>query len=376
MNGQLVAGFEKRFQDQAVITARLKVPVNEFSTTVLFGPSGCGKTTILRSLAGLEQPQAGRITFDDEVWLDAERSICRSPQERGIGFCFQEYALFPHLTVSQNIGYGLRSDGPRLHARVAEMLERLQLAGLEHRFPYQISGGQQQRVALARALARQPRLLLLDEPLSALDATLRDELRTTLRGLLRDFSVPVVLVTHDRMEAIALADQVVVLDGGRVEQSGSIEDVFSRPRNSIVARIVGIETVMTGDVINICDGLATVDVRGVYLTAVAPSERQQTEPQHAKLQQAEKQQKVHVCIRGEDVTLQNGEPGTQSSRNHLAGTITWITPEGPLLRVGIDCGFPLTALVTRPAREELRLQIGNRITASIKAPAIHLMPMR
>lgn len=361
MSGKLVTHFQKRFSGSAVIHARLELPVNEFSTTVLFGPSGCGKTTILRSLAGLERPESGTITFNEEVWLDAERSICRSPQERGVGFCFQEYALFPHLTVSQNIGYGLRAKGTERDRTVAGMLERFQLEGLEHRFPHQISGGQQQRVALARVLVRQPRLLLLDEPLSALDATLRDELRTKLRQLLSSFGIPVVLVTHDRTEAIALADQVIVMDAGRVEQSGAVEEVFSKPLNSKVARIVGIETVETGEVIEVSDGLATVDVRGVRLIAVAPSDPTP---------------KVHVCIRGEDVTLQNGEQGTQSSRNHLAGTIKWITPEGPLLRVGIDCGFELTALVTRPACEELGLRVGDHITATIKAPSIHLMPMR
>src|SRR5690606_35978694 len=140
--------------------------------------------TILRSLAGLERPEWGTITFDKEVWLDTERSICRTPQERGIGFCFQEYALFPHLTVSQNIGYGLRGAAEQRRRTIAGMLERFQLEGLEHRFTHQISGGQQQRVALARVLVRQPGLLLLDEPLSALDATLRNDLRTKLRQLL------------------------------------------------------------------------------------------------------------------------------------------------------------------------------------------------
>jgi len=232
MSEKLVARFEKRFRDGAAINAQLEIPVGEFSTTVLFGPSGCGKTTFLRSLAGLERPQTGNITFNGEVWLDTERSICRSPQDRGIGFCFQEYALFPHLSVRQNIGYSLRGDRLSRRSKTDEMLRRFQLDELADRFPHQIFGGQRQRVALARALVRQPRLLLLDEPLSALDATLRDELRTKLRGLLTASGIPVVLVTHDRMEAIALADQVIVMDGGRVEQSGRVEDVFSRPLNA------------------------------------------------------------------------------------------------------------------------------------------------
>lgn len=361
MNGELVARFEKRFPGGAVIQAQLELPAKEPSTTVLFGPSGCGKTTILRSLAGLERPESGTITFNDEIWLDAARSICRSPQERGIGFCFQDYALFPHLTIGQNIGYGLSRNDPQRQPAIDGMLERFELTGLEQRYPHQISGGQQQRVSLARVLVRQPRLLLLDEPLSALDASLRDELRTRLRHLLSGLGILVVLVTHDRREAIALADRVIVMEHGRIEQSGPVEEVFSKPRNPTVARIVGVETVETGEVIEIRDGLATVAVRGVPLIAVAP---------------AGSPRRVHVCIKGEDVTLQKDVHGTQSSRNHLAGTVQWITPEGPLLRVGLDCGFELTALVTRPAREELGLQPGDRITASIKAPAIHLIPLR
>lgn len=361
MTRGLVARFQKRYEQGPVIDAHLELPSHQFSTTVLFGPSGCGKTTILRSLAGLERPESGVITFDDDVWLDTERGICRAPQERGIGFCFQEYALFPHLTVGQNVGYGLRGQGPDRQRVVSQMLDHMQLDGLAERYPQQISGGQQQRVALARVLVRKPSLLLLDEPLSAIDSTLRDELRTTLRQQLSEFGIPVVLVTHDRQEAMALADQLVVLIAGQIEQSGPVEEVFSRPRNSTVARIVGIETVLIGEILSVTDGLATVNVCGTRLIAVAP---------------AEGQRRVHVGIRGEDVILQSGEPRIESSRNHLKGIIRWITPEGPLLRVGIDCGFELTSLVTRPACEELRLRVGDPIVASIKASAVHLMPMR
>lgn len=361
MTGELVAEFEKRFPGGAIVNARLRSPASGFSTTVLFGPSGCGKTTILRSLAGLERPESGMIAFDKEIWLNSGQSISLSPQQRGVGFCFQEYALFPHLTVSQNIGYGVRQSRRERERIVSGMLERFQLTELGSRYPHQISGGQQQRVALARVLVRKPRLLLLDEPLSALDTTLRDELRIRIRQLLGEFGIPVVLVTHDRMEAISLADQVVVMDGGRIEQSGPVEQVFSRPQNSNVARIVGIETVVAADVIGVSDGLATVDARGVRLLAVAP---------------AGLQRKVHVCIKGENVILQKGEPGAQSSRNLFPGTIRWILPEGPLLRVGIDCGFELTALVTRSASEELKLGIGERTMVSIKASSIHLIPCR
>lgn len=360
MTGELVARFEKRFARGATITVDLRLPVNGFSVTALFGPSGCGKTTVLRCLAGLEQPNDGVIEFDGRPWFSSAPQLSLSPQQRDIGFLFQDYALFPHLNVAQNIGFGLRADGDSdRHDRVTQMLDLFELSGLGPRYPHQISGGQQQRVALARVLARQPKLLLLDEPLSALDATLREQLRRELRRLLADFGIPVIVVTHDRTEAIALADRVVVMESGRIRQTGSMQDVFTRPSDLAVARIVGVETVVTGEVLNIEGGLATVKVGDSKLIAVAPTPAAP---------------KVHVCIKGEDVALQKGTPTESSVRNHLAATITSLTPEGPLVRVSLDCGFDLTALVTRPASEELHLQVGDHITAMLKAPAIHLIP--
>lgn len=228
MSDQLVARFEKRFDRGVTIAAEVTAPANRFSITVLFGPSGCGKTTILRCLAGLERPESGRIEFAGQTWFDADRRICLSPQQRDIGFLFQEYALFPHLTVADNVGYSLVSasrDDRR--NRIDEMLKRFDLEGLGQRYPRQISGGQQQRVALARSLARRPKVLLLDEPLSALDSDLRDQLRAELRDRLADFAIPVVLVTHDRTEAASLADQVLVLSEGRITRFGAPADVFA-----------------------------------------------------------------------------------------------------------------------------------------------------
>ena len=177
--------------------------------------------------------------------------------------------------------------------------------------------------------------------------------------MLGEFAIPVLVVTHDRTEAIALADQVVVMQAGRVRQSGSVAEVFSRPVDSDVARIVGVETVELGEIAGVSDGLATIRVKNVSLIAVAP-----TTPTH----------RVHVCIKGEDVVLQRKMPEQTSVRNHLPGVILWMTPEGPLVRIGLDCGFALTALVTRPACEELQLQVGQQIVALFKAPAIHLIP--
>ncbi len=235
----LTAEFERRFYKGPTIQVALQRPVDSFSVTALVGPSGCGKTTVLRCLAGLDVPRTGRISCGNDVWFDGQGNICRRPQQRGIGYLFQEYALFPHLTVFDNIAFGLANiEKGAARQRIIDLVSVLQLAGLEGRYPHELSGGQQQRAALARTVAPRPRLLLLDEPLSALDATTRSELRQELRRLLVEWRIPTIVVTHDPAEVVALADEVVVLVDGRVRQSGAVTDVFSCPADSDVARIV------------------------------------------------------------------------------------------------------------------------------------------
>src|SRR5579863_5258051 len=212
MTSVLTADFERRFAGGPTIEAALCRPAAEFSVTAIVGASGCGKTTVLRCLAGLDAPQRGRVSFGDEVWFDATRRINRRPQQRGVGYLFQEYALFPHLSVFANVAYGLtRSCRNDVSRRVGELLEMLQLGGLGGRFPHELSGGQQQRVALARTVAPRPRLLLLDEPLSALDLPTRAELRGGLRQLLAKWGIPTIVVTHDPHEVTSFADEVIVL---------------------------------------------------------------------------------------------------------------------------------------------------------------------
>ena len=359
MTTDLVARFQKRLVRGATIDIDFIQSTTGFSVTALIGPSGCGKTTMLRCLAGLTTPDEGAIQICDQTWFSSQTKTNLSPQQRDIGFLFQNYALFPHLTVEDNIGFGLRqkTDVAR-RFRVTEIVKLFDLTGLEQRFPRQLSGGQQQRVALGRALARRPRLLLLDEPLSALDAMLREQLRVELRQMLGEFQTPVILVTHDRVEAISLADRVAVMDAGKIEQIGSIQDVFSRPSNAKLARLVGVETVVAGEIEKIDDGLATVRVGPASLLAVAP-------PTPTPM--------VYVCIKGEDVSLSKDFNDTTTVRNQLPAIIKSLTPEGPLIRVVVDCGFDLTALITRPSNEDLKLNVGTRVTAMIKAPAIHLI---
>jgi molybdate transport system ATP-binding protein len=230
MADTLTADFTKQYAGGAVIHGALGLPCRAHSITVLFGPSGCGKTTVLRCLAGLERPEQGRIQFGDECWFDAETRVCLTPQQRGIGCVFQDYALFPHLNVTANIAYGLaKVTQAERQSRMEDIIARYDLGGVARQFPRQLSGGQQQRVALARAVVCRPRLLLLDEPLSALDTALREDLRADLCQQLRALEIPVLLVTHDRQEARLLADQLVVMHGGKVQQAGTAADVFTRP---------------------------------------------------------------------------------------------------------------------------------------------------
>jgi molybdate transport system ATP-binding protein len=356
----LNARFALRFAGGPEIAAALELPLDPPRVTVLFGPSGCGKTTVLRCLAGLERPQSGEIRFGEERWFDAASGQSLPPQQRGIGFVFQDYALFPHLDVAGNVGFGLgRLPAGERRARVAAMLARLGLEGLAGRRPRELSGGQQQRVALARALVREPRLLLLDEPLAALDAVLRDSLRDELRQLLLQASTPALVVTHDRNEALVLGDDLVVMSQGRVLQTGPVLDVFNRPVDAEVARIVGVETRQPGRIVAVHDGLVEVEVGRTRLMAVAPPGTGQD---------------VLVCLRGEDVILQR-DPGPASSvRNRLAARVVGVQPAVPLTRIELDAGFPLFAWVTRPACEELGLVPGERITALFKASAVHLLP--
>ena len=361
---RLTAHFEKTYASGATVRLAHEQPAEGFSVTALYGPSGCGKTTALRCLAGLERPESGAIRWGGQTWFDSSRRIFLPPQRRGVGLMFQDYALFPHLSVEKNIAYGLSGTGkPERRRRVAHLLELMRLEGMGGRLPRHLSGGEQQRVALARVLAPRPRLVLLDEPLSALDGPTRTALRRELRRLLEQFNTPVVLVTHDHTEALALADHVLVMGRGGVLQSGPIDEVFSRPAGPEVARMVGIEVIVPGRVLRVAEGMATVEVGRAHV--VAPAEGA-----------IEGHVNVYVCIRPEDVVLQRGPVPPSSVRNHLGGRIVSVRPDGPLVRVQVDCGFELLATITRTASDELGLQEGQAIIASIKAAAIHLLPRR
>jgi molybdate transport system ATP-binding protein len=360
MAAEVAIDITKTFPGRAPISAALTFRLEQATSLVLFGPSGSGKTTVLRSIAGLEWPERGTIRYISRTWLDTGSRIRVSPQERRIGYMSQDYALFPTYSVRGNIAYGLGELSSADRAkRVEEMVELFQLRGLEAAKPGELSGGQQQRVALARAVAPRPQLLLLDEPLSALDAPTRLQLRGELRSLLKQLALPSMIVTHDWAEALTLGDVIGVMGDGQVLQVGLPQDVFSRPKNADVAQIVGVETVVQGHVIEQANGLATVRVNGTALKGLGSDEIGSP---------------VFVCIRAEDVVLEQPGRGMTSARNHLDGKVSEIIPQGVMVHVKIECGFPLVAMVTRGALEDLSLNVGSPVTAAMKAGAVHLVP--
>ena len=328
--------------------------------TAVFGPSGAGKTSLLDLIAGLRRARSAFIQLDDNVLVDTSKHYSVPTRRRGIGYVPQDLALFPHLSVRQNVLYGRNSrvaaDPLFSFERVVEVLE---IQPLISRGVKGLSGGEKQRVALARALLSSPRLLLLDEPLASLDAPLKEKIIPYLARIRDEFQIPMLCVTHDRFEALALADEIVVLVDGKVMQTGPVLDVFNRPTSAEVARFVGVETLQPGQVTDVNEGLAAVSVNRATLTAVAPLTASR---------------EVFVCIRGEDVILQRDAVVASSVRNRLPACIVALRTEGALVRVELDAGFPLFALVTRPACIELGLRAGESITALIKTPAIHLVP--
>lgn len=231
---------EKKFGDvHALKAADLKIPAGSFTT--LLGPSGCGKTTLLRLIAGLETPDAGEILIDDEFIFSGSKKISHPIHRRNFGMVFQDFALWPHLTVFENVAFGLRASKQKknLRIRVQEALRSVKLEGLELRFPHQLSGGQQQRVAFARAVVTRPQLVLFDEPLSALDAVLRDEMRLELISLVKNMGITALYVTHDQTEAMSMSDEVVVMQGGNILQTGSPEEIYRKPTHPFVAHFIG-----------------------------------------------------------------------------------------------------------------------------------------
>jgi len=330
--------------------------------TAIFGPSGSGKTTLLDLIAGLRHPESAFIQLGEQVLIDTAKGFSLPPHQRGIGYVPQDLALFPHLSVRQNLLYGAKPGGSAdslfSFNRVTEVLE---VQSLISRGVGDLSGGEKQRVALARALLASPRLLLLDEPLASLDAPLKARIIPFLTRIRDEFHIPMLYVTHDRFETLALADEMVVLVEGAVRQTGSVQEVFSRPANVAVAGLLTVETVVPGQIVKADDELTTVAVGSTKLIAVAQGFPANTS-------------QVHVCIRAEDVIVVKGSQSPSSARNQLPATVVSMSQEGPLMRIELDCGFKLTVVLTKQACEELAIKNGDPLFALVKAPHVHLIP--
>jgi len=250
----------------------VSISVPAAKVAALLGPSGSGKTTLLRAVAGLETPHRGSIRIGDNVLFDAAAKVDEPPEARGLGLVLRSYALWPHRTVFENIAYGLKLRHVRaadIKARVEGTLDKIGLKHLSRRYPHQISGEQQQRVALARALIYEPAVILLDEPLANLDPKLRDEARAWLRHLIVSLRLSALLVTHDQVEAMAMADRIVLLNGGRVEQQGSPVELYAQPATLFAAQFMGNNNRLEGSLVERADKRAVIDVMGVRLEGVA-----------------------------------------------------------------------------------------------------------
>jgi molybdate transport system ATP-binding protein len=314
-------------------------------TFALVGPSGAGKTSVLRAVAGLIRPERGRIALGERVLFDAAARIDRPPEERRVGLVFQEYALFPHMTVEGNVAYAGR-------ARTAELLERFRIAHLAKARPGELSGGERQRVGLARALAREPEVLLLDEPLSALDTHTRAGVRAELKELLDQLDLPVLLVTHDFQDAAVLADRGAVLVDGRLRQIGTPTELIAAPADAFVASFTG-ANLLSGRARLGPDGLTqvTLDEGNILYSvddAIGP---------------------VDVAVYPWDVSIAR-EPSHDSALNHLRGPISSLVPLGNRARVQVG---GLVAEVTTASVDRLALKPGDLVVASFKAAATRLV---
>jgi molybdate/tungstate transport system ATP-binding protein len=336
-------------QEFSLVDIDLKIEEGEYF--VLLGPTAAGKTLLLELIAGFYIPDKG------EIWIDGEKVTRLPPEERGVGFVYQDYALFPHLTVRENVEFGLhlRKDNSA-RARAELLLDELGVAHLAHRRPSTLSGGEQQRVAIARALATNPRILLLDEPLGALDLRTQEKTRRELKRVQRERGITAIHVTHSQSEAVVLADRIGVMMEGRIVQVGTPSEVFSRPSNRVVADFLGVENILSGEIVSHREGIAVVDTGGAELQVVTSLSGG----------------KVEVFIRPEDVILSKN-PINTSARNLLECRVEEVISEGALARVILD--RDITALVTRRSLEEMKIEQGSRVFATFKASAPHIIPL-
>ena len=334
--------------------------------TILFGASGSGKTTTLKAISGIVRPDAGRIAIDNEVLFDSAERVDLPIRARGVGFVFQDLALFPHLSALANVEFGMSGlSRAERRQRAQATMEALRISHTTERKPRQISGGEAQRVALARALASQPRILLLDEPLSAIDEATKRGIIADLKSINRELRLPIVYVTHSREEAVSLGERVIVYEQGRVVASGEPVSVFGTPVTASVARLTGVENIFNALVVSKSENAGTItveisDARGTCRVDVpfgnqAPGEH------------------VTIAVPSGDILLATEEPRSTSLRNRLRGKIVTIDEELNRTVVRVEAGVMWSASVTRQAVTELELSEGKQVWLAFKTHSCYLV---
>ncbi|HLW88485.1 MAG TPA: molybdenum ABC transporter ATP-binding protein [Terriglobales bacterium] len=333
--------------------------------TILFGASGAGKTTLLDCIAGLATPDAGRIAVGERVFFDRSQGVNFPVQRRGIGYVFQDLALFPHLSAEENIGYGL--NGEERKKRTDEILESFRIAHLRKRKPLEISGGERQRVALARALVTDPCALLLDEPLAALDVATKGKMIDDLRAWNAAHGIPIIYVTHGREEVFALGERVVVLEEGKIVAQGTPHEVMTAPRQESVAQLAGFENVFDAAVVAVLEYRGTMRCRiaGSKLELETPLVRVGPGPISSSV--------LRVGIRAGDILLATVHPQGLSARNVLPGRVVSLEQRDMIVVARVDCGVEMTVHLTLAARDVLELQPGREVWLVVKTHSCHVM---
>jgi molybdate transport system ATP-binding protein len=344
-----------------ILDVSIRVPPG---ITILFGPSGAGKSTLLDCVAGLVTPDAGRIAVGETLLFDSETSVDLPPPARHVAYVFQTLALFPHMTAQENVAYGLADLPPAKRAqRVDEALHALGVAALRGRHPAQISGGERQRIALARSLVTEPRVLLLDEPLSGLDAHISAGIVNDLRTWNSTHKIPILYVTHSREEAVALGERVIAMDHGRIVGEGAPLDVLDAPRRKSLAQAAGFENLVDGKVIELreADGVMRVQLGENHCQIEVP------------LGFAALGDSVSIAIRAGDILLATQPPQGLSARNVFQGEIRSLQTRGVITEALVNCGTQFTVHVTPGAARELQLAPGQRVWLVLKTHSCHLV---